>query len=65
MSKVVRINKEALEIVLGYGKNPSHGIIKMEEIIKRHEKTRRDYNAVEEMIRRTIREELEVLTSRY
>jgi hypothetical protein len=39
--------------------------MKMEEMIEKHRKSRRDYNAIEEMIRRTIREELEVLVSRY
>ena len=65
MSKVVRIDEEALEVALKYGKNLSLGVMKMEEMIERHEKTKRDHNAIEEMIRLTIREELEVLTSRY
>ena len=39
--------------------------MKMEEMIQKHKKTKRDYNAIEEMIRRAIREELEVLASRY
>lgn len=65
MSKVVRIDEEALEIALKYGKNLSAGIMKMEELLKKQEKAKRDYTAIEEMIRRTIREELEMLTSRY
>ncbi|MFA5613022.1 MAG: hypothetical protein WC993_00960 [Methanoculleus sp.] len=65
MSKVVRIDEEALEVALKYGKNLSLGVMKMEETIERYEKTRRDHNAIEDMIRRTIREELEILTSRY
>lgn len=65
MSKVVRIDEEVLEVALRYGKNLSLGVMKMEETIERYEKTRRDYNAIEDMIRRTIREELEILTSRY
>lgn len=65
MSKVVRINEEALEVALQYGKNLSAGIMKMEELLKKQEKARRDYTAIEEMVRRTIREELEGLTSRY
>jgi len=65
MSKVVRIDEEALAVALGYGKNLSAGIMKMEELLRKQEKVRRDYTAIEEMIRRTIREELEVLTSRY
>lgn len=64
MSKVVRINEEALEVALQYGKNLSAGIMKMEELLKKQEKAKRDYTAIEEMIRRTIREELEAL-SRY
>ncbi|HOB17886.1 MAG TPA: hypothetical protein PKK74_04235 [Candidatus Methanoculleus thermohydrogenotrophicum] len=65
MSRVVRIDEEALEIALKYGKNLSLGVMKMEEMIQKHKKTKRDYNAIEEMIRRAIREELEVLASRY
>lgn len=65
MSRVVRIDEEALEVALKYGKNLSQGVMKMEEMIEKHRKSRRDYNAIEEMIRRTIREELEVLVSRY
>lgn len=64
MSKVVRVDEEALEVALQYGKNLSAGIMKMEEMIKKQEKARRDYTAIEEMVRRTIREELEAL-SRY
>lgn len=48
-----------------YGKNLSLGVLKMEEMIAKQEKARRDYTRIEEMVRRTIREELEVLTSRY
>jgi low affinity Fe/Cu permease len=65
MSRVVRIDEEALEVALQYGKNLSAGIMKMEEMLKKQEKAKRDYTAIEEMVRRTIREELEVLTSRY
>ncbi len=65
MSRVVRIDEEALEVALKYGKNLSLGVMKMEELLKKQEKARRDYTAMEEMVRRTIREELEVLTSRY
>ncbi|MCE5338742.1 MULTISPECIES: hypothetical protein [unclassified Methanoculleus] len=65
MSRVVRIDEEALEVALKYGKNLSLGVMKMEELIGKHEKARRDYTAIEEMVRRTIREELEVLTARY
>jgi len=65
MSKVVRVDEEALEVALKYGKNLSVGIMKMEELLKKQEKARRDYTAIEEMVRRTIREELEGLTSRY
>jgi hypothetical protein len=65
MSRVVRIDEEALEVALKYGKNLSLGVMKMEEMIAKHEKAKRDYNAIEEMVSRTIREELEVLTSRY
>lgn len=65
MSKVVRIDEEALEVALKYGKSLSAGIMKMEELLKKQEKAKRDYTAIEEMIRRTIREELEMLTSRY
>ena len=61
MSKVVRIDEEALEVALKYGKNLSQGVMKMEEMIEQHRKAKRDYNAIEEMVRRTIREELEVL----
>lgn len=64
MSRVVRINEEALEVALQYGKNLSVGIMKMEELLKKQEKTKRDQNAIEEVVRRTIREELEAL-SRY
>jgi uncharacterized protein (DUF58 family) len=64
MSKVVRVNEEALEVALQYGKNLSAGIMKMEELLKKQEKAKRDYTAIEEMIRRTIREELDAL-SRY
>ncbi|MCT8338330.1 hypothetical protein FKB36_12755 [Methanoculleus sp. Afa-1] len=64
MSRVVRVDEEALEVALQYGKNLSAGIMKMEEMIKKQEKARRDYTAIEEMVRRTIREELEAL-SRY
>ena len=65
MSRVVRIDEEALEVALKYGKNLSAGIMKMEEMLKKQEKAKRDYTAIEEMVRRTIREELEGLTSRY
>ena len=65
MSRVVRIDEEALEVALKYGKNLSLGVMKMEETIAKHEKAQRDYNAIDEMVRRVIREELEVLTSRY
>ncbi|MDD2788837.1 hypothetical protein [Methanoculleus sp.] len=65
MSRVVRIDEEALEVALQYGKNLSAGIMKMEEMLKKQEKEKRDYTAIEEMVRRTIREELEGLTSRY
>lgn len=65
MSKVVRVDEEALEVALKYGKNLSLGIMKMAEMIEKQEKAKRDYNAIEEMVRRTIREELEVLTTRY
>ncbi|NLA37833.1 MAG: hypothetical protein GX882_00310 [Methanomicrobiales archaeon] len=65
MSRVVRIDEEALEVALRYGKNLSLGVMRMEETIRRHEKMNRDYNAIEEMIRRAIREELEAITSRY
>ena len=65
MSRVVRVDEEALAIALKYGKNLSTGIMMMEELLRKQEKVRRDYTAIEEMIRRTIREELEVLTSRY
>ncbi|MDD3857276.1 MAG: hypothetical protein PHP43_04420 [Methanoculleus sp.] len=65
MSRVVRVDEEALEVALKYGKNLSLGIMKMEEMIAKQEKARRDYTAIEEMVRRTIREELEGLTSRY
>jgi len=62
MSRVVRVDEEALEVALQYGKNLSAGIMKMEEMLKKQEKARRDYTAIEEMVRRTIREELEMLT---
>ncbi len=65
MSRVVRIDEEALEVALQYGKNLSLGIMMMEELLRKQEKAKRDYTAIEEMVRRTIREELEVLTSRY
>ncbi|WP_292518047.1 hypothetical protein [Methanoculleus sp.] len=65
MSRVVRIDEEALEVALQYGKNLSAGIMKMEEMLKNQEKAKRDYTNIEEMVRRTIREELEILTSRY
>jgi len=61
MSRVVRIDEEALEVALKYGKNLSAGIMKMEEMLKKQEKAKRDYTAIEEMVRRTIREELETL----
>ena len=62
MSRVVRVDEEALEVALQYGKNLSAGIMKMEEMIAKQEKAKRDYTAIEEMVRRTIREELETLT---
>jgi hypothetical protein len=62
MSKVVRIDEEALAIALTYGETLSKGIMKMEDVIGRHEKAKKDYTAVERMIRQTIREELESLT---
>ena len=65
MSKVVRIDEGALEVALRYGKNLSLGIMKMEEMLRKQEKAKRDYTAIEEMVRRAVREELEVLTSRY
>ncbi|MCM2466726.1 hypothetical protein [Methanoculleus oceani] len=65
MSRVVRIDEGALEVALKYGKNLSLGIMQMEEMIGKHEKAKRDYTAIEEMVRRTVREELEVLTARY
>lgn len=65
MSRVVRVDEEALEVALKYGKNLSLGIVKMEEMLAKHEKARRDYTAIEEMVRRAVREELEGLTARY
>jgi len=65
MSRVVRVDEEALEVALKYGKNLSLGIMKMNELLQKQEKARCDYTAIEEMVRRTIREELEGLTSRY
>lgn len=65
MSRVVRVDEEALEVALQYGKNLSAGIMKMEEMLKKQEKARRDYTNIEEMVRRAVREELEVLTVRY
>jgi uncharacterized protein (DUF58 family) len=65
MSRVVRVDEGALEVALKYGKNLSAGIMKMEEMLAAQEKAKRDYTRIEEMVRRTVREELEVLTSRY
>ncbi|MCK9299345.1 hypothetical protein HL657_10570 [Methanoculleus sp. YWC-01] len=65
MSRVVRVDEEALEVALQYGKNLSVGIMKMEEMLKKQEKARRDYTAIEEMVRRAVREELDMLTARY
>ncbi|WP_292364423.1 MULTISPECIES: hypothetical protein [unclassified Methanoculleus] len=65
MSRVVRVDEEALEVALRYGKNLSLGIMKMEEMLKKQEKAKRDYTAIEEMVRRAVREELEMLTARY
>ncbi|KLK87629.1 hypothetical protein SZ63_10035 [Methanoculleus sediminis] len=65
MSRVVRVDEEALEVALQYGKNLSLGIMKMEEMLKKQEKARRDYTNIEEMVRRAVREELEMLTARY
>jgi hypothetical protein len=62
MSKVVRIDEEALAIALAYGETLSKGIMKMHEAIGRHEKARTDHAAIERMIRQTIQEELESLT---
>jgi len=56
MSRVVRVDEEALEVALRYGKNLSEGIMKMEEMLKKQEKAKRDYTNIEEMVRRTIRE---------
>jgi low affinity Fe/Cu permease len=39
--------------------------MKMEEMLKKQEKARRDYTAIEEMVRRAVREELDMLTARY
>jgi uncharacterized protein (DUF58 family) len=63
MSRVVRVDEEALEVALQYGKNLSVGIMKMEEMLKKQEKARRDYTNIEEMIRRAVREELDMLTA--
>ncbi|ABN56986.1 MULTISPECIES: hypothetical protein [Methanoculleus] len=65
MSRVVRVDEEALEVALQYGKNLSAGIMKMEEMLKKQEKARRDYTNIEEMVRRAVREELDMLTARY
>ncbi|KAF5085538.1 hypothetical protein [Methanoculleus horonobensis] len=65
MSRVVRVDEEALEVALQYGKNLSAGIMKMEEMLKKQEKAKRDYTNIEEMIRRAVREELDMLTARY
>jgi uncharacterized protein (DUF58 family) len=65
MSRVVRVDEEALEVALQYGKNLSVGIMKMEEMLKKQEKAKRDYTNIEEMVRRAVREELEMLTTRY
>ncbi|MDN7013112.1 hypothetical protein FGW20_08670 [Methanoculleus sp. FWC-SCC3] len=65
MSRVVRVDEEALEVALQYGKNLSVGIMKMEEMLKKQEKAKRDYTNIEEMVRRAVREELEMLTARY
>ena len=65
MSRVVRVDEEALEVALQYGKNLSAGIMKMEEMLKKQEKAKRDYTNIEEMIRRAVREELDMLTVRY
>jgi hypothetical protein len=62
MSRVVRIDEEALTIALGYGDSLSAGVKKMEEIIRRTEKARVEYEKIERMIRTTIQEELETLT---
>ncbi|MDN7026241.1 hypothetical protein FGU65_15405 [Methanoculleus sp. FWC-SCC1] len=62
MSRVVRIDEEALAIALGYGDSLSAGVKKMEEIIRRTEKARTEYEKIERMIRTTIQEELEALT---
>lgn len=62
MSKVVRIDEEALAIALGYGDSLSAGVKKMAEIIAKTEKARADYEKIERMIRSTIQEELETLT---
>ena len=65
MSRVVRVDEEALEVALQYGKNLSAGIMKMEDMLKKQEKAKRDYTNIEEMIRRAVREELDMLTARY
>jgi len=65
MSRVVRVDEEALEVALQYGKNLSAGIMKMEEMLNKQEKARRDYTAIEERVRRAVREELDMLTARY
>lgn len=65
MSRVVRVDEEALEVALQYGKNLSAGIMKMEEMLRKQEKAKRDYTNIEEMVRRAVREELDMLTTRY
>ncbi|KDE54952.1 hypothetical protein [Methanoculleus sp. MH98A] len=65
MSRVVRVDEEALEVALQYGKNLSAGIMKMEEMLRKQEKAKRDYTNIEEMVRRAVREELDMLTARY
>jgi hypothetical protein len=61
MSKVVRIDEEALAIAMNYGETLSKGIRKMDETIRTNERMKQDYTAIERMIRQTIQEELEAL----
>jgi hypothetical protein len=63
-TKVVRLDEDAIEICLRYGKTISEGIRTMEKNL-REEKPRVDPKTLENLIRSVIQEELEVLSRGY
>ncbi|TAJ43865.1 hypothetical protein [Methanofollis fontis] len=60
-SRVVRIDEEALALALQYGPNLSQGVKAMHAAIEAAKKKEKQQD-LEGLLRRVVREELEVLT---